>query len=151
MLLIFMEIASFETKLGWITVKKKSSSVFSLSFGKTKKTKDIKNIKNQINLYASGKLKNFKINYHFEGTLLQKKIWHELSKIKYGTVSSYGQIAKKVGTSPRYVGNVCGQNKLLLIIPCHRVIRSDGKLGGFSGRGGINLKKRLLKLEQHGA
>ena len=44
--------------------------------------------------------------------------------------------------------SVCGQNKLLLIIPCHRVIRSDGKLGGFSGRGGIKLKKRLLNLEQ---
>ena len=77
-----MEIACFETKLGWITVKKKSGSVFSLSFGKTKKTIDLINIKNQINLYASGKLKNFKINYHFEGTFLQKKIWHELSKIK---------------------------------------------------------------------
>ena len=45
-------------------------------------------------------------------------------------------------------GNVCGQNKLLLIIPCHRIIRSDGKLGGFSGRGGIKLKKRLLNLEK---
>ena len=70
-------------------------------------------------------------------------------KIKYGKVSTYGKIAKKVGTSPRYVGNVCGQNKLLLIIPCHRVIRSDGKLGGFSGKGGIKLKKRLLNLEKH--
>ena len=80
---------------------------------------------------------------------MQKKIWKELSKIKYGKVSTYGEIAKKVGTSPRYVGNVCGQNKLLLIIPCHRVIRSDGKLGGFSGRGGIKLKKRLLNLEKN--
>ena len=107
-----------------------------------------KDIKNQINLYASGKLRNFKINYSFEGSPLQKKIWKELSKIKYGKVSTYGEIAKKVGTSPRYVGNVCGQNKLLLIIPCHRIIRSDGKLGGFSGRGGIKLKKRLLNLEK---
>ena len=77
------------------------------------------------------------------------KLQHNVdNKIKYGKVSTYGEIAKKVGTSPRYVGNVCGQNKLLLIIPCHRVIRSDGKLGGFSGRGGIKLKKRLLNLEQ---
>ena len=144
-----METASFETKLGWITVKKKSGNVFSLSFGKTNKVSDFNNIKNQINSYASGKLKNFKINYSIEGTLMQKKIWKELSKIKYGKVSTYGEIAKKVGTSPRYVGNVCGQNKLLLIIPCHRVIRSDGKLGGFSGRGGIKLKKRLLNLENH--
>ena len=143
-----MEIASFKTKLGWITVKKQGRNILSLSFGKTNETNDVINIKNQINLYASGKLKNFKINYSFEGSPLQKKIWKELSKIKYGKVSTYGEIAKKVGTSPRYVGNVCGQNKLLLIIPCHRVIRSDGKLGGFSGRGGIKLKKRLLNLEQ---
>ena len=143
-----MEIASFKTKLGWITVKKKGANILSLSFGKTNETNDVINIKNQINLYASGKLKNFKINYSFEGSPLQKKIWKELSKIKYGKVSTYGEIAKKVGTSPRYVGNVCGQNKLLLIIPCHRIIRSDGKLGGFSGRGGIKLKKRLLNLEQ---
>ena len=143
-----METACFETKLGWITVKKNRGNVYSLSFGKTNKTIDLINIQNQINLYASGNLKNFKIKYSFEGSPLQKKIWKELSKIKYGKVSTYGEIAKKVGTSPRYVGNVCGQNKLLLIIPCHRVIRSDGKLGGFSGRGGIKLKKRLLNLEQ---
>ena len=143
-----METACFETKLGWITVKKNRGNLYSLSFGKTNKTIDLINIKNQINLYASGKLKNFKIKYFFEGSPLQKKIWKELSKIKYGKVSTYGEIAKKVGTSPRYVGNVCGQNKLLLIIPCHRVIRSDGKLGGFSGRGGVKLKKRLLNLEQ---
>ena len=143
-----METACFETKLGWITVKKNRGNVYSLSFGKTNKTIDLINIKNQINLYAAGKLKNFKIKYSFEGSTLQKKIWKELSKIKYGKVSTYGEIAKKVGTSPRYVGNVCGQNKLLLIIPCHRIIRSDGKLGGFSGRGGIKLKKRLLNLEQ---
>ena len=142
-----METASFETKLGWITVKKKSGNVFSLSFGKTNKISDFSNIKNQINSYASGKLKNFKINYSIEGTPMQKKIWKELSKIKYGNVSTYGQIAKKVGTSPRYVGNVCGQNKLLLIIPCHRVIKGDGSLGGFSGLGGIKLKKKLLNLE----
>ena len=144
-----METASFKTELGWISVKKKSDIIFSLSFGKTNKLSNFTNIKNQINSYASGKLKRFKIDYHFEGTPLQKKIWKELSKIKYGEVATYRQIAKKVGTSPRYVGNVCGQNKLLLIIPCHRVIRSDGKLGGFSGRGGIKLKKKLLRLEQN--
>ena len=144
-----METASFKTKLGWITVKKNSGSIFSLSFGKTNKTIDLINIKNQINLYASGKLKNFKINYSFEGSLLQKKIWKELSKIKYGKVSTYGEIAKKVGTSPRYVGNVCAQNKLLLIVPCHRVIKSNGSIGGFSGLGGNKLKEMLLNLESH--
>ena len=144
-----METACFETKLGWITVKKNRGNVYSLSFGKTNKTIDLINIKSQINLYASGKLKNFKITYSFEGSPIQKKIWKELSKIKYGKVSTYGEIAKKVGTSPRYVGNVCAQNKLLLIIPCHRVIRTNGLIGGFSGLGGKKLKKKLLNLESN--
>ena len=61
---------------------------------------------------------------------------------------SYGEIAKKLKTSPRYVGKVCGQNKHLIIVPCHRVIRSDKKLGGFSGTGGIKMKQRLLNLEK---
>ena len=80
---------------------------------------------------------------------MQKKIWNELQKIPYAKTKTYGEIAKKLNTSPRYVGNVCGQNKHLLIIPCHRVIRSDGKLGGFSGLGGINLKRKLLKIENN--
>ena len=91
---------------------------------------------------------NISSNILLEGTKLQVKIWKELQKIPYGKTKSYGEIAKKVKTSPRYVGNVCGQNKHLLIIPCHRVIRSDGSLGGFSSPGGLTLKKQLLNLEK---
>ena len=122
------------------------------SFGKLKKyntSKYLKNISKQIRLFTIGKLQKFKIDYELSGSLLQIKIWRELSKIKYGKIKTYGEIAKKLNTSPRYVGNVCGQNNLLLIIPCHRVIRSDGSLGGFSGLGGIKLKKKLLKLESN--
>ena len=87
------------------------------------------------------------MDYKLVGTPLQIKIWRELLKIEYGKTTSYGEIAKKIKTSPRYVGNVCGQNNLLLVIPCHRVIKSDGSLGGFSGLGGIKLKKKLINLE----
>ena len=66
-----------------------------------------------------------------------------------GKTKSYGQIAKKFNTSPRYIGNICGSNKHLLVVPCHRVIRSDGSLGGFSGLGGIKMKKKLLLLEKN--
>ena len=79
---------------------------------------------------------------------MQKKIWKQLINIKYGSTKTYGDIAKILNTSPRYVGNVCGQNNHLLIIPCHRVVRSDGSLGGFSGLGGIKLKMKLLNLEK---
>ena len=57
-------------------------------------------------------------------------------------------LAKKIKTSPRYVGNVCGQNKYLIAVPCHRVIKSDGSAGGFSSSGGVKLKKKLLEFEK---
>ena len=65
-----------------------------------------------------------------------------------GHTKSYGDLAKKFNLSPRYIGKICGQNKLPLIIPCHRVIKSDGSLGGFSGNGGIKLKEKILKFER---
>ena len=71
-----------------------------------------------------------------------------MKRIKIGKTKSYGEIAKKYKLSPRHVGKICGQNKLLLVIPCHRVIRSDGTLGGFSSVGGIKLKRKLLEFEQ---
>ena len=61
---------------------------------------------------------------------------------------NYGTIAKRFKLSPRHVGKICSQNKIPLVIPCHRVIRSDGSLGGFSARGGISLKKKLLRFEK---
>ena len=80
---------------------------------------------------------------------MEKKVWNELKKIKKGKIKSYGEIAKKLKISPRYVGRVCGKNKHILVIPCHRVIRSDGSIGGFSSSGGINLKKKLLEFEMN--
>ena len=145
-----MNSYSFKTIFGWITIKSLESKLISVKFGKTKNLGNDKNlihIAKQIKLYSLGKLKNFNLDYSLLGTPLQIKIWNELSKIKYGQTKSYGEIAKNIKTSPRYVGNVCGQNNLLLIVPCHRVIKSDGSLGGFSGLGGIKLKKKLLNLE----
>ncbi len=147
-----MNSYSFNTSVGWITLKSNGCQLVSVKFGKLNNynsTKNLIKISKQIKLYTLGKLKEFKLNYEISGSPLQIKIWKELKKIKYGKKKSYGEIAKKLNTSPRYVGNVCGQNNLLLIIPCHRVIRSDGSLGGFSGSGGIKLKKKLIQLESN--
>ena len=73
---------------------------------------------------------------------------NELKKINFGNTKSYGTIAKKYNISPRYVGKICGQNKLMLLVPCHRVIKSDGSLGGFTSVGGVNLKKKILDFEK---
>ena len=71
-----------------------------------------------------------------------------MKKIKYGKTKSYIDVGKKYKLSPRYIGKICGQNKLLLVVPCHRVIRNDGNLGGFSSTGGTKLKKKILDFEK---
>ena len=71
-------------------------------------------------------------------------------KTELGWVSAFennGKIAKKFNLSPRHVGKICSQNKIVLAIPCHRVVRSDGSMGGFSSVGGISLKQKLLDFE----
>ena len=145
------KILSFYTRLGWITAIEQDGKIIELKFIKSKsegKSLILQRIKKNINDFFSKKTKSFKIPCKIYGSDLQIRIWRELKKIPYGQTKSYGAIAKIVKTSPRYVGNVCGQNKHLLVIPCHRVIRTDGSLGGFSGTGGLSLKKRLLKLEK---
>ena len=81
-----------------------------------------------------------------KGTDFQKKVWSEICKIESGKVLTYQDIARNIGRpkSSRAVANACGKNPYIEIIPCHRVIRSDGKLGGYSGKGGIDRKKKLL-------
>ena len=141
---------SFKTVFGWITVAEDNQKLLSVKFDKKVnlgRSKYLTKVRKQILDYSSGKLKIFHISIFIEGSILQKKIWGELQKIPYGETKTYGEIAKKLNTSPRYVGNVCGQNKHLLLVPCHRVVRSDGQLGGFSGLGGIKLKQSLINLE----
>ena len=146
-----MNILSFNSSIGWITISEEKDLVTSIKFGKNKnigKNIVLIKLKKQILEFIKGKRKKFSIKLHIRGSSLQKKIWKQLSNIRYGNTKTYGEIARVLHTSPRYVGNVCGQNNHLIVIPCHRVVRTDGTLGGFSGLGGIKLKQKLLKLEQ---
>ena len=141
---------SFKSKFGWISAGEKNNKILSVSFAKSNnrgKSILLNKLKKNLINYFFKKSKKTNSNILLEGSKLQIKIWKELIKIPYGKTKSYGEIAKIVKTSPRYVGNVCGQNKHILIVPCHRVIRTDGSLGGFSSRGGLSLKKRLLDME----
>ena len=84
------------------------------------------------------------------GTKFQKKVWNYIKKIPKGNVKTYKEvaIAIKIPKSARAVANACAKNPYAPIIPCHRVVRSDGKLGGYSGKGGIKEKLRLLRSEK---
>nr|MBC8551580.1 methylated-DNA--[protein]-cysteine S-methyltransferase [Candidatus Brocadiales bacterium] len=109
----------------------------------------LKSVINELLDYFNGNKVNFKPLLDLRtGTIFQRKVWEKISEIPYGELRSYKWIANEICNpdAVRAVGNAVGKNPVPPIIPCHRVIRSDGKLGGFSS--GIPLKKWLLKLEQ---
>ena len=86
------------------------------------------------------------MNVKLKGTKFQLQVWDEIKKIPKGSVKTYKEIASILGkpNSSRAVANACAKNPLIIEIPCHRVIRSDGFLGGYSGKGGIQKKSELL-------
>ena len=105
--------------------------------------------KKQLQEYFAGKRKKFSLQLDAKGTDFQKRVWQELAKIPFGETRSYGEIAKKIGNekASRPVGGASGRNPLPIIVPCHRVIGSSGKLTGFAG--GIKVKEFLLQLEKN--
>ena len=142
---------SIKTKFGWISVSEIKGKIFKIKFGKTRKQTQSKTLhlfRKNLNKFLLRKSPYIKANYKTKGNKIQKKIWNELKKIQFGSTTTYGTIAKKYKLSPRYVGKICSQNKLPLVIPCHRVIKSDGTLGGFTVIGGVKLKKKILEFEK---
>jgi methylated-DNA-[protein]-cysteine S-methyltransferase len=87
-----------------------------------------------------------------EGTDFQIKVWKELQKIPKGETRTYKEVAESIGmpNAARAVANACGKNPFPITIPCHRVVRSDGSLGGYSGIGGVAKKRKLLDEELSG-
>lgn len=113
----------------------------------TVETNFIKDIKNQLDEYFSGKRKVFDIKINPKGTDFQKLVWKELQKIPYGKTKSYSEIAAAAGNknAQRAVGNACNKNPIMIIIPCHRVISKNNNLGGYAY--GRSVKQKLLNIE----
>lgn len=109
----------------------------------------LKNVQKKLKDYLAGRKVEFKYKLDWEGfTPFQKKVWTQMLKIPYGQTKSYKWLAEKINIkSPRAVGQACGSNPLPIVVPCHRVIASDGSLGGFGG--GLGLKAKLLSLEKN--
>jgi len=102
----------------------------------------------QLNEYFAGQRQQFSIALDMRGTRFQKNVWDALLAIPFGETRSYGQLAKQLGNpkASRAVGAANGRNPLSIIVPCHRVIGSSGKLTGFAG--GLEVKAHLLSLEK---
>lgn len=161
-----MTLASHEGKLvmlDWQTYKAyKVQAYFATKLGATdpqfiqeadlnpedNEQKLIINVITQINEFLAGRRKAFEIDMDLSiGTLFQQKVWQALLQIPYGETISYAELAQRIGqpTAYRAVANANGKNPIALIIPCHRVIASDGGLGGYTG--GVAIKRQLLMIE----
>lgn len=105
----------------------------------------------QLDQYFAGKRKTFSVALDMRGTRFQKDVWEGLLAIPFGETRSYADLARRLGNpkATRAVGAANGRNPISIIVPCHRVIGSSGKLTGFAG--GLDIKARLLELEQGGA
>jgi O-6-methylguanine DNA methyltransferase len=106
------------------------------------------NVLSQLDEYFKGKRKRFSVHVKLYGTDFQRKVWEACASIPYGETRSYGELAAMIGNpkAMRAVGSALGRNPVPILLPCHRVLQSGGKLGGFGW--GLNVKQKLLNLEK---
>ena len=160
-----MNYTCFKSPFGWVGVAKSPRGISRVVFGKSNEaeveeclllganaTKSEEGLSKAVNLlqqYFSGEPVGFDLNLDLQdGTEFQQSVWKATYHIPYGEVRSYSWIAKEIGKplATRAVGRAEGANPLPIIIPCHRVLRSDGKLGGYSA--GLHWKPKLLDQER---
>ena len=128
--LVALEFRDCNIGVGWIESAEKTAAVA-----------------RQLQEYFAGDRRQFELPLDLHGTDFQKRCWQELLRIPYGETRSYADIARAIGNplAVRAVGLANGQNPIAIIVPCHRVIGSDGSLTGYGG--GLEIKRKLLKLE----
>ncbi len=154
-----MAITLYKSPVGIIQLSQKGDKIVHISFKKSvmQDNKDNKEeltpllteCKKQFDEYFFEGKRGFSLPLFANGTKFQKKVWKICSSIEYGKTISYKEIATELGSKSycRAVGGALGKNPLPIVIPCHRVVASDGSLGGYSG--GIEIKKYLLNLEKN--
>lgn len=145
-----MYFKTTNSPLGPITVFAEADNIIALEFGSVPENKSSPLLEDavlQLASYFKGDHKHFSIPIGATGTNFQKTVWSFLIKIPYGSTLSYGDIARDLGSSPRAIGGACGKNPISIIIPCHRVLAANLKIGGYSSEGGILTKAALLRIE----
>ncbi|MEW9077431.1 methylated-DNA--[protein]-cysteine S-methyltransferase [Terrisporobacter glycolicus] len=143
----------YETEIGIIGIRENNKSITDIFFSKVdtndniEETDLIKECFKQLKEYFEGNRRKFDLPLETRGTEFQKKVWDELLKIPYGETKSYKDIAIAIGNEKacRAIGMANNKNHIPIIIPCHRVIGSNGKLVGYAG--GLNVKEKLLNIE----
>lgn len=145
--------AVYNTKIGKLKIEYENDVLTGIAYTENEKEQGIRSELSdktvlQLEEYFDGRRKEFDIPIKLRGTEFQKKVWNELLKIPYGKTVSYKDISIKIGNPKacRAVGMANHNNPILIIVPCHRVINKNKKLGGYAL--GLDLKRRLLELEK---
>ncbi len=157
-----IEVSYYQSPLGILEIRSSGNAISDILFinswkgSKIDETKIvftepaspiIKKCRKELDEYFEGTRKHFSLNILENGTEFQKKVWKELCRIPYGRTISYFELSKRIGDTKaiRAVGTANGNNRICIVVPCHRVIGSDGKLVGYGGD--LWRKKWLLEHE----
>ncbi|MGI5936406.1 MAG: methylated-DNA--[protein]-cysteine S-methyltransferase [Oscillospiraceae bacterium] len=146
-----MKSLTFDSPLGPLTITEENGQITSLSFGASRDSEPtplLLEAKIQLEEYFAGKRREFRLPLAPKGTEFQQRVWKALLAIPYGETRSYGEIARDIGNprASRAVGMANNRNPIAIIIPCHRVIGSTGRLVGYGG--GLDKKEFLLNIER---
>ena len=145
-----MAYLCISTPLGDVTLFEEDGALIALEWGGVEggeETPLLCTARDQLEAYFDGERQAFDLPLTPMGTAFQQSVWAALRMIPYGQTQSYGEIAKRLGTSARAIGGACGRNPLPILIPCHRVLGQTGRLTGYSGGEGEDTKRVLLILE----
>lgn len=147
-----MSYLAYNSPVGPLTLFEEDGVIIAVEWGWPPESEDapapvLEQARDQLDAYFEGRLKEFDLPLAPMGTAFQKKVWQAMSRIPFGATRTYGDLADELGTSPRALGGACGRNPIPIIIPCHRILGSNGGLGGYSGMDGTDTKAFLLRLE----
>lgn len=145
---------TYNTPVGRVTIASNGCAITAIAIGEvglqgTRKPSPLTNdAANQLQEYLAGRRRYFDLPLDPAGSPFQKKVWQEMLDIPYGSTKTYGEIACTVGSprGARAVGMAANRNPIAIVIPCHRVLASNGKLGGYAN--GVEVKRFLLDLER---
>ncbi|PHS78962.1 MAG: cysteine methyltransferase [Rhodospirillaceae bacterium] len=150
-----MDMLSLKSPVGELTLFAEAGNITALSWGRgaeaprQSKNPILRLAQDLLVVYfETGQDQFNRLSFDPHGTAFQKRVWQQMCIIKAGNTKSYGDIAKILGSGPRAVGGACGANPIPILIPCHRIINTDGAQGHYSGGDGPYTKKVLLELEQ---
>ncbi len=146
-----MPAITVPSPLGPLTVTERDGAIAALTWGQAEtvdETPLLGRAATQLDAYFYCELKRFDLPFAPAGSAFQQAVWDAMVRIPFGQARTYGDVARELDdVSPQAVGTACGANPIPILIPCHRIVAARDRLGGYSGKGGLDTKRFLLELE----